>query len=647
MDSPMRFHLQQLKARLANMKRSQYAKNYVEEIRRFCQVRHLKPQRQLNLSPEEEADRCKKTWQMFDHCMHSMCFADRDTLQEMVLDPEALQRDIQSCVIGFSDQVPWWGMVQQEKQLYLAAEVGKNAGQMKQLRGHDDDIASKFRVTLELRQLVLNWFSADQDPVDMLGKSLLVVAGVRCRLSNIDGEGRWVQDETFKVGGEVVSRQKGHSARGAMASWVKLRSERPELFQRVDVMQQPAAVMDAVLFKWVLESQAKQFPCSLWMRDLSGGGGFAVQSARLMSVAQQVPAWIMGKMTSVLQVTDTDMARPLKQCANDAKQELRQELKAAAVQTGVGESFKCGPAEILRVIDTALQKLERRLAGKKPVLAAAVRNGILAYRPNWSTRKLEPFAEQKWFKDGVGLKDAAGKQVELCKSHRLNPAWSTDRLQWRDSEGVPVKPEWGPKGLEQYMDDSAVAHPHETQVHMDDAGKIDVKGPQSKVNGQLYEETQFCLGGFADWDATVKEDVLAAVQKQMSVRNRMMETQLHNAVTAQGREADQEKKQASKTITKKQNAALKKAMLQKALKQDVRDMKDHKRSPAEIMHSIVAEVQQKTKRKVGIATAAAKKKAVAPKMKAKVKKAIKLGALKLSGALLKATKAKGGKLCPF
>ena len=39
-------------------------------------------------------------------------------------------------------------------------------------------------------------------------------------------------------------------------------------------MQQPAAVMDAVLFKRVLESQAKQFPCSLWMRDLSGGGGY-------------------------------------------------------------------------------------------------------------------------------------------------------------------------------------------------------------------------------------------------------------------------------------------------------------------------------------------------------------------------------------
>ena len=200
----------------------------------------------------------------------------------------------------------------------------------------------------------------------------------------------------------------------------------------------------------------------------------------------------------------------------------------------------------------------------------------------------------------------------------------------------------------QYADDSTVAHPHETHMKMDGAGElVDVQGPTAKVNGELYEETQFCLGGFADWDATVKEDVLAAVQKQVSVRNRLMEMQLHNMVTAQGRAAEQEKKQASKTKTKKQSAALTKAMLQKAMKQDVRDMKDNKRSRAEILHSIVAEVQQKVKRKAGVAKAAAKKKAVAPKMKAKVKKAVKLGGLKLSAALLKATKAKGGKLCPF
>ena len=125
MDSPMRFHLQLLQARLAKMKCEKYAKKYVEEIRKFCQLRRLKPQRQLKLTPDEEADRCMKTWQMFDHSMHTMCFAGIDKLQELVLEPEALQEDIEKCVIGFSDQVPWWGMAQQEKQLYQKREVGK------------------------------------------------------------------------------------------------------------------------------------------------------------------------------------------------------------------------------------------------------------------------------------------------------------------------------------------------------------------------------------------------------------------------------------------------------------------------------------------------------------------------------------------
>ena len=86
-------------------------------------------------------------------------------------------------------------------------------------------------------------------------------------------DGKWIESEKFTEGGREVHHTAGRSACGAMRSWV----------------QQPVAVMDAVLFKWVLEDQAKQFPCSLWMRDLSGGGGYAVQSERIMKVCNQVP----------------------------------------------------------------------------------------------------------------------------------------------------------------------------------------------------------------------------------------------------------------------------------------------------------------------------------------------------------------------
>ena len=182
---------------------------YAKQLRKFCNVRLLTPQRQLKLSPAEEALRCKLTWQQFDWKMHQMCFGDEETMQKLVLSVPKLQAHIHDCVLGFSDQVPWWGMVQQRKQLYMKTELGRNAGQMKQLRGHDDEVASKYRVTLEMRQLVMHWFSADKDPVDALGKSLLIVAGVRCRLSNIDDDGKWVEGEKFTVGGEETNRVKG------------------------------------------------------------------------------------------------------------------------------------------------------------------------------------------------------------------------------------------------------------------------------------------------------------------------------------------------------------------------------------------------------------------------------------------------------
>ena len=131
-------------------------------MRRFSGLRLLKPQGQINLTPAEEEHRCRLTWQQYDWKMHQMCFGDEAELQQMVLNVERLKDELKHCVLGFSDQVPWWGLVMQKKPLYLRTELGRNAGQMKQLRGHDDEVASKHRVTLEMRQLVLHWFDEDR-----------------------------------------------------------------------------------------------------------------------------------------------------------------------------------------------------------------------------------------------------------------------------------------------------------------------------------------------------------------------------------------------------------------------------------------------------------------------------------------------------
>ena len=70
----MRVHLHMLKDRLKRMKQKDYSAWYAGELRKFCQVRLLKPQRQLKLTPEEEELRCKLTWQQYDWLMWAMCF---------------------------------------------------------------------------------------------------------------------------------------------------------------------------------------------------------------------------------------------------------------------------------------------------------------------------------------------------------------------------------------------------------------------------------------------------------------------------------------------------------------------------------------------------------------------------------------------
>ena len=52
---------------------------------------------------------------------------------------------------------------------------------------------------------------------------------------------------------------------------------------------------------------------------------------KMMHLINQAAAWILGKMTAVLQLTDTGVARLCKTIANDVKAMLRMQLKARDV----------------------------------------------------------------------------------------------------------------------------------------------------------------------------------------------------------------------------------------------------------------------------------------------------------------------------
>ena len=66
LNATQKAHLHAAKVRLQRMQGATYMKSFKRDLMKFCGVRLQKPQRQLKLTFQEEADRCRLTWQMFD-----------------------------------------------------------------------------------------------------------------------------------------------------------------------------------------------------------------------------------------------------------------------------------------------------------------------------------------------------------------------------------------------------------------------------------------------------------------------------------------------------------------------------------------------------------------------------------------------------
>ena len=509
--------LLEYKARLVMLKKKDYKKEYVKSLMRFCGVSYLKPQRMLSLTYEEEKIRCRLTWMQFDKRMYDLACGDVNVLKKYVVDANIMLKRIEDCVMCFSDQVPWWGMICRKKQMYLKDELAGSG--MTQKRGWDNEEGMKFRITVELRQVILNYFKTGDKPADpegILGDSLVIVAGVHCRLNNISEDGKWITTEKFIVGGKEKIHFAGKSVGNVMVAWRKLRTERPYLFEGISLMQQPAAVVDSVITTWTIMEMALKYPCMLWQRDLSGGGGFSLQAKQAMKIAGQVPSWIAGKMTAVLQITDTDQAYLMKCYAEEVKREVRLELEAVAAQAHKEVSLKCGAFEIMQIIAGALKKLKDTTIQKNVVLAAARRNGILAYRPDMKEKKLVDCSDQPWCRD-----------LPRCgASHRLQKGWVEDRMKWRDAEGKPLEPNWGDstlvKTMEDMLDNDAVA----TALEVVPVAEGGFQGPTVKVGGEKYDIIQVALPMFESIADDLKTDMERAVYLQRSVKERLLEMQV-------------------------------------------------------------------------------------------------------------------------
>ena len=140
------------------------------------------PQRVVDISPREEQAICQLTCQSYDGLLQLAAFGTPEKLSTCLAVPERFAEDRGSIILGVLDQVPVWVKIVQAKQLYRDHEVANNnkygrrglmlgpgksfpqvewsdgSDGLEQLRSHHAAAGDRYRVTVELCQLVTGYF---------------------------------------------------------------------------------------------------------------------------------------------------------------------------------------------------------------------------------------------------------------------------------------------------------------------------------------------------------------------------------------------------------------------------------------------------------------------------------------------------------
>ena len=288
----------------------------------------------------------------------------------------------------------------------------------------------RYRITYEARQILHSVYAdEDQEIIGSVGKGLLVVPGQWARLDNISNNGTWLKTETFQVGETVITRTKGTSAGRVLLPYRRLRESHPELMSKIELMQQPAANVDSVILTWSIEAQAQQYPASLWQRDCFSSV-FSDTAIESMALANQLSCLVAEKCTSKLQITDTDFSKQFKSYVRNKLIELRAQWQTERKEEH--SVWKVGPLQLVTAVVHAQEKMSEKNLRDNWVLRAAVRNGILVYRPDPASGQLVELLSQPWA-ESMGLE---------IGTKRYNPEWLRDRLKWKDDSGVPKEADW-------------------------------------------------------------------------------------------------------------------------------------------------------------------------------------------------------------
>ena len=455
------------------------------QLRKETGARHLMPQRKVSLSPTEEKHRYEISLRMFDYCLHLATLAPIDELRKHVANAEKFRERVDELVVVHSDQIPFYAKIQPGKQLFSDWEVQKSKknkeankknlfqsdgalssailGQtsasempdglpehlkknvvsrpekqqfyeddgMHHIRGEATENQDKYRITVDCEQVYRNYADETKPIRGHWGLVSVTLAGTHLDFENVDSDRRWIREQVFEYNGREFRYQAGEKLPPALGKGLlEIRENVPELWEKahkagIRFYQQPAGFEDAVITYWKLEKQAQLYPCSIAVRDLFGGG-LAESTRDAQQAIGQIPAFILGKMGCVIQITDTDVAAALKNEQRYALDELRAELTKLAELEGTRAIFRCGYYEVVRSLTQAVTSLQKKFEDKDTLVAAARRNGWMALRPSLSQKKFVRCDEQDWckkYKEG---------------SHRMQRDWNENRYKWLDEAGLPT-----------------------------------------------------------------------------------------------------------------------------------------------------------------------------------------------------------------
>ena len=165
------------------------------------------------------------------------------------------------------------------------------------------------------------------------------------------------------------------------------------------------------------------------VRDLFTGA-LAESSRNTMYLCNQVPAWIRGKITDILQIADTHVNRSVKVMTAKKHEKLRRELQKLAQLENTKAIFKCGVYETMRTLLEVIQECKRDFEHNDRLLSAAFANAWLALRPDFSDETQPRFvkaSDQAWYKE---------KEFKMG-THRLKTSWLDERYNNLDEKSMP------------------------------------------------------------------------------------------------------------------------------------------------------------------------------------------------------------------